>query len=76
MEGILVTGKNEGEGNRAAAQQYNEQTRQFVEEGNVEAKAAEAAKALDSDEARELEEAERKGKDKALEEDPQVRRDR
>jgi hypothetical protein len=71
-----MTGKNEGEGSRTAARQYNDQTRQFVERGNVEAKAAEAAKALDSGEAKELQEAEKKGKDKAVEEDPQVHRDR
>lgn len=71
-----MTNQNQGEGNREAARQYNEQTREFVEKGNVDAKAAEAAKALDGSEASELQEAEKKGKDKALEEDPQVRRDR
>jgi hypothetical protein len=71
-----MTNQNQGEGNREAARQYNEQTREFVEAGKVDPKAAEAAKALDSDEARELQEAENKGKEKALEEDPQVQRDR
>lgn len=67
--------ENQGEGNITAARQYNEKTRQFVKEGNVGEKAAEAAKALDGSEASELQEAEKKGKDKAAEEDPQVHRD-
>lgn len=71
-----MTDENQGEGNRAAARGYNEQTREFVEAGSVDAKAKEAARALDSAEAEQLREAEEKGKAKALEEDPQVHRDR
>lgn len=71
-----MTDENQGEGNRAAAREYNEQTRQFVEAGNVDVKAKEAARALDGAEAEQLREAEQKGRAKAMEEDPQVHRDR
>lgn len=68
--------QNQGEGNQTAAKQYNEQTKQFVETQDVEAKAQEAAAAMEGDEAAELRQAEDKGRSKALEEDPQVHRDR
>jgi hypothetical protein len=50
--------KNEGEGSRTAAATYNEKTRRFVENEDVEAKAEEAADALDSHEGGELRKAE------------------
>jgi hypothetical protein len=50
--------KNEGEGSRTAAATYNEKTRCFVENEDVEAKAEEAADALDSHEGGELRKAE------------------
>ena len=75
--------KNEGEGSRTAAATYNEKTRRFVENEDVEAKAEEAADALDSHEGGELRKAEHelmarveeKGRSRAKEEDPQVHRD-
>jgi hypothetical protein len=67
--------KNEGEGSRTAAAAYNERTRRFVENEDVEAKAQEAADALGSPEGDELRKAEEKGRSRAKEEDPQVHRD-
>lgn len=67
---------NQGEGNREAAREYNEEQRKFVEAGRVEEAATEAAEAVESDEQRaRLENAERKGKSKATEFDPNVKRD-
>lgn len=54
--------RNEGEGNKTAARQYNEAQRQFVRSGKVEEQGRAAAKALDSTERRELEHAELVGK--------------
>lgn len=64
--------RNEGEGNKTAARRYNEKTEQFAKSGKVEEKAREAAKALDGDKRRELEQAERVGKAHAKGEDPQL----
>lgn len=68
--------KNEGEGNKTAARQYNESTRQFVENEDVEGEAQKAAQATEGDEGSELREAEEIGRSKAREEDPAIRRDR
>ena len=57
--------KNEGEGNRTAAKQYNEATRKFVESGKVEHAAKDAEHALETDEAEELKRAEEKGRSHA-----------
>ena len=54
--------KNEGEGNRTADRHYREGVRRHVQSGASEAAAKEAEHALDSDEADELREAEKKGK--------------
>ena len=66
--------RNEGEGNRTAARQYNEDQQRFVESGKVDEKAREAEKALDGDERGELEQAELVGKRHAAKEDPEVKR--
>jgi hypothetical protein len=63
---------NEGEGNRTAAREYNEATRQFVRSGRVEAAAKDAERALDSPERKDLEAAERQGRSHARGEDPAV----
>lgn len=68
--------RNEGEGNVTAAKEYNEKTKKFVEEQDVEEQARKAAQALEGDEAAKLREAEEKGRERAREEDPQVHRDR
>jgi len=67
------TSPNEGEGNKTAARQYNESQRRFAESGQVEEKAREAERALDTDKA-ELERAEAIGKRHAAKEDPEVKR--
>ncbi|PPD42681.1 MAG: hypothetical protein CTY15_11965 [Methylocystis sp.] len=55
------TEKNEGEGNRTAAKQYNDSQRKFVESGKVEPAAKDAERALETEEAEELKRAEEKG---------------
>lgn len=57
--------KNEGEGSRSAAREYNERTRTFVRDEDVEAKAEEARAAVEGDEAQDLQKAEEVGKAKA-----------
>ena len=61
----------QGEGDKEAAREYNEATRQFVESGKVE-EAAERAGGQDADEA---EQAEQAGLERAKEKDPAVHRD-
>jgi len=61
--------KNEGEGNRTAAREYNADQQKFVRSGQVEKKAREAEKAMETDERRELEKAEAIGKSHIAEED-------
>jgi hypothetical protein len=57
--------KNQGEGNRAAANQYNESQKAFVKSGKVAAAAEDAKAAIEGSEAAELKEAENKGKSHA-----------
>ncbi|HEY1794993.1 MAG TPA: hypothetical protein VGG57_02620 [Stellaceae bacterium] len=66
--------RNEGEGNRTAAREYNEAQRRFVESGKVGEKAREAERAMDGPERRDLEHAELIGKRHAAKEDPEVKR--
>ncbi len=61
----------QGEGDRESAKRYNESTKEFVESGKVK-DAAERAGEQSSEEATT---AERKGKARAKEFDPQVKRD-
>jgi len=63
--------KNRGEGDREADRNYREKTREFVKSGAV----PEAKKKARDQDPREAEEAERKGKSKAKELDPEVHRD-
>jgi hypothetical protein len=67
--------RNEGEGNRTAARQYNQAQQRFIKSGKVDEKAREAERSLD-DKAirRELEHAEAIGKSHAAGEDPEVKR--
>ncbi len=60
-----------GEGDREADRHYRERTREFVESGRVE----EAAKKAREQDSTEAEEAERKGRRRAKELDPEVHRD-
>jgi hypothetical protein len=66
--------RNEGEGNKTAARQYNEAQRQFVDSGKVDENARAAEKALDSAERTELENAELVGKRHIAGEKPAVKR--
>ena len=63
--------RNEGEGNKTAAREYNEAQRRFVESGKVAEKAREAERALDRDK-RELQRAEAIGKRHKAAEDPEI----
>ena len=65
--------RNEGEGNKTAAREYNQATRRFIESGKVDEKAHEAEKSLDTDKA-ELERAEAIGKRHSHGEDPALKR--
>lgn len=66
--------RNEGEGNRTAARQYNQATERFAHSGKVEEKAREAEKARAGSERVALDDAEVIGKRHAAAEDPEVRR--
>jgi len=67
--------RNEGEGNRTAAREYNEAQRRFVKSGQVDERARDAERDLNEDTIRrELEHAEAIGKRHVAEEDPEVRR--
>ena len=68
--------KNEGEGSQTAARAYNERTKQFVANEDVEEKAEEAAQALEGKEGDELRKAEEEGRSHTHGEDPQVHRDK
>jgi hypothetical protein len=67
--------RNEGEGNRTAAREYNQAQQRFVKSGQVDQKAHEAERDMqDESIRRELEHAEAIGKRHVAEEDPQVKR--
>jgi hypothetical protein len=66
--------RNEGEGNRTAAREYNEAQQRFVRSGKVGEKAKEAEKAVEGKEGEKLREAELIGKRHIAEEDPEVKR--
>jgi hypothetical protein len=53
---------NEGEGNKTADREYRKGTEAFVKSGRVDEQAQKAAEALDSDEGKELRQAEEKGR--------------
>jgi hypothetical protein len=61
----------QGEGDKEAAREYSEATREFVESGKVD----EAAKEAGRQDPREADAAERAGKERAKEKDPAVHRD-
>ncbi len=65
--------QNEGEGNRTAARKYQQEQKRFVENGDVDAAAQDAARAVDGPEAAELRDAEELGKRHARAEDTQVK---
>jgi hypothetical protein len=57
--------KNEGEGNRTAARQYNKDQQAFVKSGKVDEAAEKAKKAVQGSEAEKLRRAEQAGRSKA-----------
>jgi hypothetical protein len=67
--------RNEGEGNRTSAREYNEAQQRFIRSGQVDRKAHEAERDMrDSEIRRELEHAATVGRSHAAGEDPEVRR--
>jgi hypothetical protein len=66
--------RNEGEGNRTAAREYNKAQQEFIRSGAVKEKAREAEDALEGEEGKTLERAEEEGKRHIAEEDPQIKR--
>ena len=68
------SGRNEGEGNRTAARQYNEAQRRFVESGKVDERAHEAEHALETPERSVMKRAEEVGKSHKRAEDPAITR--
>ena len=70
-----TTQRNEGEGNRTAAREYNKAQQEFIRSGQVDQKAHDAERDLNKDSIRrELEHAEAVGRRHIAEEDPQVKR--
>lgn len=66
---------NEGEGNRTAAREYNQEQQRFVRSGRVNDAARKAERDLsDRDIRRELEHAEAVGRRHAKDEDPEITR--
>jgi hypothetical protein len=68
------TQRNEGEGNRTAAREYNQAQHDFARSGRVDEKAQEARNAVDGVEGDELRDAELIGKRHVADEDPEVKR--
>ena len=67
--------KNEGEGNRTAARDYNQAQQRFVQSGKIEDKARQAERDSQNEGIRqELEHAETVGKRHAAGEDPEITR--
>jgi uncharacterized protein (TIGR02284 family) len=73
-----MTGKqrNEGEGNKTAAKEYDDAATKFAQSGKVEKQAEAAAQAREGAERKELDRAEQVGKSHAKGEDPQLNRKR
>jgi hypothetical protein len=61
----MSANRNEGEGNKTAAREYNDAQQRFVSDGKVEAAARDAEQALEGPERQELLEAEAIGKSRA-----------
>lgn len=65
--------RNEGEGNRTAAKEFNKAEQKFVKSGEVGKAAKDAKKSYEGGEREELEKAEDKGRSHAHGEDPAVK---
>jgi hypothetical protein len=57
--------RNEGEGNKTAARDYNKRTKEFIDSGRVDESAKEAERAVKSPEGKELRDAEKTGREHA-----------
>jgi hypothetical protein len=64
--------ENQGEGNRDAARRYNESVEKHARSGKSEDAAEQAREDVDGPEAERLRQAEREGKKRIAEEDPEV----
>jgi hypothetical protein len=64
--------ENQGEGNRDAARRYNQKVEEHARSGKSKAAADRAGKDVDGPGADELQNAEREGKRRIAEEDPEV----
>ncbi len=60
-----ISSGNQGEGNRDAAKEYDEDTRAFIKAGKVKPAADAAEKSLDSPDKKDMEKAEREGRSHA-----------
>jgi hypothetical protein len=64
--------RNEGEGNKSAAREYNKRATEFAKSGRADKAASQAEAAIDTPEGTEMREAEIKGKSAARGEDPKL----
>lgn len=64
--------RNEGEGNKTAAKEYNTRATEHAKSGRSDEAAKDAARAMDTPEGTAMREAEIKGKSAAKGEDPQL----
>ncbi len=69
-----MANSNQGEGDKISAEKYNQATTEFAKSGKVEAAALDAKKAVEGNEAKELNAAEVDGKSRSHGEDPQLKR--
>lgn len=72
----MTGNRNEGEGSRTAARQYNKETREHLKTHDVDGEAKQARKALEGKEGEGLRKAEQAGKAHAKDEDPEIKRGR
>lgn len=70
-----ATRRNEGEGSRTAAREFNRDETEFARSGEVDKAAEDAKKAVEGKEGDKLREAEKEGRAHAKEIDPAVKRD-
>lgn len=67
-----MTQRNEGEGNKTAAKEYNKAATEHAQSGKSEKAAQDAVRAMDTPEGTAMREAEIKGKSAAKGEDPKL----
>lgn len=67
-----MTQRNEGEGNKTAAREYNKAATAHAQSGKADEAARKARRAMDTPEGTEMREAEIEGKRHAKDEDPQL----